>query len=239
MDANFCPTCAQPLNRLDWSEPQERVRYLSCGAHYFELVDRGYDCALKQLKLKACTDCGSLIPYLKDRHGLCQECLFWQRQAWRMDSEQSFALLEITPFVSASGSHFRCQTSITIRPYPNPAAFGGLYGSDYPETEEALEKIIAGFNKQADGFRQYGMTKVEIKRNEPVLVASQCRLDTSPQVEEEDQPSQSDFTEGEVVKFQELPPNPPVTDRIRELEAEVQKLKDRMTLEKSRKTLAL
>jgi hypothetical protein len=114
-----------------------------------------------------------------------------------MDSEQSFALLEITPFVSASGSHYRCQTSITIRPYPNPATFGGMYGSDYAETEEALEKIIADFNEKADSFRECGMTKVEIKRNEPTLVASQCRLDTSPQVEEEDeeedQPTQSSF----------------------------------------------
>jgi hypothetical protein len=187
MDANFCPTCAQPLNRLDWSEPQGRVVYLSCGAHYFELVDRGYDCALKQLKLKTCTDCGSLIPYLKDRHGLCQECLERQRQAWRMDSEQSFALLEITPFVSASGSHFRCQTSITIRPYPNPATFGGMYGTSYPETEEELEAIIADFNSQADGFRENGMVKVEIKRNEPTLVTSQPSLIQSPQVEEEDE----------------------------------------------------
>jgi len=197
MNANFCPTCAEPLNRLDWSQSQERVSYLSCGAHYFELVNRGYDCVLKQLTLKTCTVCGGLIPYLKDWQGVCPVCHEKQRKEWRMDAEQSFALLEITPLVSISGTSYRCQTSITIRPYPNPATFGGMYGGSYAETEEELESIIVAFNKQADGFRENGMIKVEIKRNEPEVVTAQCRLDTSPQVEEEDeeeaQPTQSSF----------------------------------------------
>jgi len=197
MDANFCPTCAEPLNRLDWSQSQERVSYLSCGAHYFELVNRGYDCVLKQLTLKVCTVCGGLIPYLKDWQGICRGCHEKQCQEWRMDAEESFALLEITPLVSTSRSYYSCRTSITIRPYPNPATFGGMYGTSYAETEEELESIIADFNKQADGFRENGMTKVDIKRNEPVTVTAQCRLDTSPQVEEEDeeeaQPTQASF----------------------------------------------
>jgi len=197
MNANFCPTCAEPLNRLDWNLPQERVSYLSCGAHYFQLSHGAYDCALKQLTLKTCTVCGGLIPYLKDWQGVCQACHEKQRKEWRMDAEQSFALLEITPLVSVSRSYYSCRTSITIRPYPNPATFGGMYGTSYAETEEELESIIADFNKQADGFRENGMIKVDIKRNEPVAVTEQCRLDTSPQVEEEDeeeaQPMQASF----------------------------------------------
>ena len=197
MNANFCPTCAEPLNRLDWSQSQERVSYLSCGAHYFELVNRGWDCVLKQLTLKTCTVCGGLIPYLKDYHGLCQGCQEKMRKEWRMDAEESFALLEITPLVSVNRSYYSCRTSVTIRPYPNPATFGGMYGTSYAETEEELEAIIADFNKQADGFRENGMTKVDIKRNEPVTVIAQCKLDTSPQVEEEDegedQPVQASF----------------------------------------------
>jgi hypothetical protein len=197
MDANFCPTCAEPLNRLDWSLPQERVSYLSCGAHYFQLSHGDCGCALKQLTLKACTVCGGLIPYLKDWQGVCQACHEKQCKEWRMDAEQSFALLEITPLVSVSRSYYSCKTSITIRPYPNPATFGGMYGTSYAETEEELKAIIADFNKQADGFRENGMIKVEIKRNEPVTVIAQCRLDTSPQVEEEDeeeaQPVQASF----------------------------------------------
>jgi hypothetical protein len=197
MKANFCPTCAEPLNLLDWSLPQERVSYLSCGAHYFELVNRGYDCVLKQLTLKTCTVCGGLIPYLKDWQGVCPVCHEEQRKEWRMDAEQSFALLEITPQISQAGQTYRCQMSITIRPYPNPATFGGMYGTSYAETEEELESIIADFNKQADGFRENGMIKVDIKRNEPVTVTAQCRLETSPQVEEEDeeeaQPTQASF----------------------------------------------
>ena len=197
MDANFCPTCAKPLNRLDWSLPQERVSYLSCGAHYFQLSHGAYDCALKQLTLKTCTVCGGLIPYLKDYHGLCQGCHQKQCREWRMDAEQSFALLEITPLVSMSRSYYSCRTSITIRPYPNPATFGGMYGTSYAETEEELEAIIADFNRQADSFRENGMIKVDIKRNEPEVVTAQPSLIQSPQVEEEDegedQPVQASF----------------------------------------------
>jgi hypothetical protein len=114
-----------------------------------------------------------------------------------MDAEQSFALLEITPLVSMSRSYYSCRTSITIRPYPNPATFGGMYGTSWASTEEELEAIIAGFNSQADRFRENGMTRVEVKRNEPEVVTAQCRLEPSPQVEEEEeeenQPMQASF----------------------------------------------
>jgi hypothetical protein len=69
MNANFCTECGQPLIKLDWSLSQERVVYLSCGAHYFELVKGGFDCVLKQLTPKECTVCGAVIPYLKDWQG--------------------------------------------------------------------------------------------------------------------------------------------------------------------------
>lgn len=187
MDANFCPTCAQPLNKLDWNEPQERVVYLSCGAHYFELWRRDQDCGMRQLTLKVCTVCGGLIPYLKDRQGVCPGCHEKQRREWRMDAEESFALLEITPLVSQSRSYYSCHTTITIRPYPNPTTFGGMYGTWYPKTEKELEAMIADFNIQTDGFRKNGMVKVEIKRNEPVTVTSQCSLIQHPPVEEEDE----------------------------------------------------
>jgi hypothetical protein len=114
-----------------------------------------------------------------------------------MDAEESFALLEITPQISPVGKTYRCQESITIRPYPNPATFGGMYGTSWASTEEELEAIIAGFNSQADRFRENGMTRVEVKRNEPEVVTAQCRLEPSPQVEEEEeeenQPMQASF----------------------------------------------
>jgi len=197
MNANFCPECAQPLNKLDWNEPQERVRYLSCGAHYFELWQRDQDSGMRQLTLKTCTVCGGLIPYLKDRNGVCPGCHEKQCREWRMDPEQSFALLEITPLISVSRSYYSCRMTITIHPYPNPATFGGMYGTSYPETEKELEAIIADFKSQTDGYRENGMIKVEIKRNEPVTVTAQPNLIQCPPVEEEDeeedQPVQASF----------------------------------------------
>ncbi|MBL7061251.1 MAG: hypothetical protein ISS54_00755 [Dehalococcoidia bacterium] len=194
MDANFCPECAQPLNRLDWNLQHERVKYLSCGEHYFELVQRDADITLRQLTLKWCTVCGSLIPYLKDRNGKCQDCHERLCREWRMDPAESNMLLEITPRISSGGTSYHCYTSITIRPYPNPCTFGGSYGGQVVETEEALEHALAVFNEEAARYRQQGMEKVEIKRSEPIYVESQEAFIQSSQVEEQENEAEQDDT---------------------------------------------
>jgi len=186
MNANFCPECSQPLNKLDWSLPQERVHYLSCGDHYFQFCHTDFEQTLRQLTLKVCTACSTLIPYLRDRKGLCQSCYDKVCKEWRMDPELSSALLEIIPRISQDGTAYACQTNITIRPYPNPSTYGGLYGGDYAKTEEELQEIIARFNKIADGHREQGMTNIEIKRREPVYVEAQRCLSPVPQVEEDE-----------------------------------------------------
>jgi len=89
-----------------------------------------------------------------------------ERANFKLDTEASHALLVITPVhcISDEGEfdRIRVETTLEIRPYPNPYGFGGMWGTGgyAPEEEGAL---VARFHQEVDPWIELGLTRVEIK----------------------------------------------------------------------------
>lgn len=85
---------------------------------------------------------------------------------FKLDIGKSFALLVITPvhYVSDNGEkdYIHVQTTIEIKPYPNPYGFGGMWGSGTVDPEKE-KNTIDNFHHLVDPWIERGLTRVEIK----------------------------------------------------------------------------
>lgn len=85
-------------------------------------------------------------------------------QPWELDTEKSFAKMEITPVRCGDELMFRCTEALEIKPYPNPRMFGGMWCYGGLDTEDEVKKRIEEFHKWADEWVGKGM-KIEIIRH--------------------------------------------------------------------------
>ena len=88
------------------------------------------------------------------------------RANFKLDTENSYALLVITPIhaVSDDGEtdYISVDETIEIKPYPNPYGFGGMWGHGGHKPDEE-KKVIADFHRWVDPWIERGLTRVEIK----------------------------------------------------------------------------
>ena len=89
-----------------------------------------------------------------------------ERANFKLDTEASHALLVITPihYINDDGEFDRilAETTLEIRPYPNPYGFGGMWGTGgYASDEE--KKVIAEFRRWVDPWIERGLTRFEIR----------------------------------------------------------------------------
>jgi hypothetical protein len=94
-----------------------------------------------------------------------------------MDSEKSFARLDITPVRTTEGVVYRLEESIEIKPYPNPFMYGGKWGGGCARNEEELEQAKVRFQKETDQLRQNGMEKVEVITHDETVHVEQPTLE--------------------------------------------------------------
>jgi len=171
---NYCPKCGSTLVY------EEEYRKCKQG-HIWEIRPSCFGWNFREVKTATCQNCGELhlACHLRDVFGrqLCPTCFQVEKSNWRMDSKESYALLEITPIVAGNGKYFSYRSSIEIKPYPNPFMFGGEYGFGSAKSEEELEQVIASFNRKVDELREYGMTEVAIKRHPEKFEERQLSLE--------------------------------------------------------------
>jgi len=91
-----------------------------------------------------------------------------KRTNWKIDTETSFARLTLTPIVAISDEGTRYYVSIDkalkINPYPNPYAFGGMWGCGrYKPEEEA--GAVQQFHDYISKWKALGLHKIEVIHN--------------------------------------------------------------------------
>ena len=191
----YCPKCGNSLKVMG--------EYRICDSKHLWTVRQGMirGWEFEPEEIGKCNDCGGEYPSFElrswDSLKLCDKCREVRKEAWRMDSEKSRAVLTITPIVTSEGKFYRYDTHIEIKPYPKPC-MGGMYGGGGAKNEAELEKAIASFNSEVDELRKYGMKKVSIERlpeqvltAQPVMIQAQeaPQDDTEPEEEKELQAS--------------------------------------------------
>ena len=85
------------------------------------------------------------------------------RATWRLDSEKSFALFTYYQESRNGETSYHYNTSLEIKPYPNPLSFGGMWGSGGCKTPAELEKAKQDFMKYVNRYVPYGLTRIEVK----------------------------------------------------------------------------
>jgi len=170
----YCPKCGNLLKQMG--------KYHICDQkHLWDIYQGGYmGWQFRERAIAKCQECGAEYPEF-DLHNwegkkLCDECYEAVQASWRMDKEASFAKLTIEPVISAQHKFYRCDSSITVRPYPNPVTYGGMYGGSSAKDEGELEKVIASFNSEVDRLKKYGMERVEIERLPERVITEQPAL---------------------------------------------------------------
>jgi hypothetical protein len=83
---------------------------------------------------------------------------------WQLDKKNSIARLEIKPERRGDEVLFRYNSTIQIKPYPNPFSYGGEWSNGAVETEAEVDQVIADFHKRAARWEKYGI-KVEVVRH--------------------------------------------------------------------------
>ncbi len=90
-----------------------------------------------------------------------------QKANWKMDTENSFARLVITPLhtVSDDGETdlIDVDEAIEIKPFAAPWGFGGMWGHGRYKREEE-KKVLAEFHRLADPWVERGLERFEILR---------------------------------------------------------------------------
>jgi len=87
----------------------------------------------------------------------------FEREQWRMDSQNSFALFEWGKVIRGEETYYRISESIEIRPWPNPHTFGGMWGSSSAKTIADVELAKTRFFEYVSQFKKWGMTRFEEK----------------------------------------------------------------------------
>ena len=91
-----------------------------------------------------------------------------EKANWKLDTEASFARLNITPIVAISDEETRYYVQIDetleIKPYPNPYGFGGMWGHGGYKPEEEAE-AVQKFHDYISKWRALGLHKIEVIHN--------------------------------------------------------------------------
>jgi hypothetical protein len=203
-----CPRCGGALTaKPEWDSEYVLVKSWTCsGEHSWEVLSDAYKLEFRPIAFDNCVKCGAGFPHRTmhryyesgqtpktgDERMICDKCFHEARAAWRMDSEKSFARMDIRPIRKPDGTlHYSIGYNIEIRPYPNPFSYGGMWGGGAADSQEELDKAIASFNAQGDELRESGMTKIEVVTHEesapsvPVKPRRQPKAVAPPQPEPE------------------------------------------------------
>jgi len=181
----FCPDCGNMLKPSNWQEENPKCQTLVCDrSHLWDIwTSSGRELRFERVKTANCAlhPFTLTMPERKLRKAndqwLCPECFQQQSKAWRMDSEKSFARLDITPVRTTEGVVYRLEESIEIKPYPNPFMYGGKWGGGCARNEEELEQAKVRFQKETDQLRQNGMEKVEVITHDETVHVEQPTLE--------------------------------------------------------------
>jgi len=176
----YCPKDGKAMTLSKMQYFDDDITYECDGGHAWDITAGEFGgVEFKEVALFTC-ECGKII---QERIGeewenkvYCQDCFKQKRSAWRMDSENSLATLEIHPLQGENASFYRVTTSVTIRPYPNPVHFGGMYGDTNAKNETELNSIIESFNATVENLKKNGLTNVNIVRHPEKVVQSQISM---------------------------------------------------------------
>jgi hypothetical protein len=174
-----CPECGLRLGKAEWQACN--FDYRICPGRHLWDISTGLISGVNFTRVPIMTCwCGEDTPerYMKqiDKRRMCQKCFDQEAEAWRMDGQESFARLEITPTVTLEGTYYKVETTIQIRPYPNPAMGGGWFGIGMAEGDAELVKVIESFHAQADELKEKGLSRVEVLRHDQETITVQPKL---------------------------------------------------------------
>jgi hypothetical protein len=180
-----CPECGLRLGKAEWET--FNMDYRICPGRHLWDISTGLISGVNFTRVPIMTCwCGEDTPerYMKqiDKRRMCQKCFDQEAEAWRMDGQQSFARLEVTPTVTLQGTYYKLETKIQIRPYPNPRMYGGLCGFGSAKGEDDLAKAIGVFEEEAAELRKIGMVDVQVIRHDQQVITSQPKMvETKPE----------------------------------------------------------
>ena len=88
----------------------------------------------------------------------------FEEEFWELDKEQSGARFYFHVVTDGDKRYYRIHYEMTIRPYPNPPMFGGVYCGATAQNREELREKVKEWRQYVDWGRKHGMTKVEIEQ---------------------------------------------------------------------------
>ena len=91
--------------------------------------------------------------------------------AFRLDSEASFALLEIQALQYPTRITYKATDTLELRPYPNPLKMGGWWGLHGGLTLAELKEFIRGWRETLRPWEAIGLKKISIRRIAPIYLA--------------------------------------------------------------------
>ena len=90
--------------------------------------------------------------------------LTFEEEFWELDKEKSSAFFYFNVETDGDKRYYRINYEMTIRPYPNPPMFGGVYCGATAHNIEELREKVKEWREYVDWGRKHGLTKVEIKQ---------------------------------------------------------------------------
>ena len=188
MEIEYCPLCGGGLMVAKWQCASRVTTKICPQNHLFDIGENH----ITPVSLSKC-ECGEVMPTRDmrdiDKRKVCPKCFEVVKKAWRMDKDKSYARLVITPIKTADRHYYQLQTSVEIRPYPNPFMYGGMYGGNSAKDEE-LEQAITSFNETVAELKENGLERVEIVRHDELIRVEQARLEAKATTPEPSQPKQ-------------------------------------------------
>ena len=174
-----CPECGLRLGKAEWQACN--FDYRICQDRHLWDISTGLVSGVNFTRVPIMTCwCGEETPETHmreiDKRRMCRKCFDQEADAWRMDSQESFARLDITPILTLDGASYTIETTIRIRPYPNPWSYGGMFGFGSAKGEDDLAKAIKTFHEYAEGFKGKGLVKIEVVRHDQKTMATQRKL---------------------------------------------------------------
>lgn len=85
-----------------------------------------------------------------------------EKEAWRMDREQSYAQLRITPIIEGDRRYYLLDKTVEVRPYPNPIGFGGLWAHGVADDRAEVDRRINLFWLEVEKWKAKGLERIEV-----------------------------------------------------------------------------